>query len=79
MDSWSRDTAILKIADFGATVPTERQKGIPACAGTLGYSAPEFLESKNPCPSKATDIYAAGIIMCILLTGSHPFDPWGYA
>lgn len=45
-------------------------------AGTLAFAAPERL--KNNCVySEKVDIWAAGIVLVMLLTGSHPFETTG--
>ena len=41
-------------------------------AGTLGYMAPELLRGQPP--SKATDLYALGIVMHQVLTGDRPVE-----
>ena len=70
----------LKILDFGlarlfegseeATTQTETDLARPP--GTLAYMAPELLKGHAPMP--ATDIYAAGITLYELATGSTPFS-----
>lgn len=70
----------LKILDFGlarlfegdeeATTQTETDLARPP--GTLAYMAPELLKGHVPLP--ASDIYAAGITLYELATGSTPFS-----
>lgn len=70
----------LKILDFGlarlfegdegATTQTETDLARPP--GTLTYMAPELLRGMAPMP--ATDIYAAGVTLYELATGSTPFS-----
>jgi calcium-dependent protein kinase len=43
-------------------------------AGTVGYTAPEMLVPE-PSYGLAVDIFSLGVILYILLGGSHPFDP----
>ena len=70
----------LKILDFGLARLFEGNEGAvtqtdldPARQpGTLAYMAPELLRGLGPMP--ATDIYAAGITLYELATGSTPFS-----
>jgi len=45
-------------------------------AGTLAFAAPERLV-ENCIYSEKVDIWAAGIVLVMLLTGRHPFDTTG--
>jgi calcium-dependent protein kinase len=47
--------------------------------GTVAYLPPEMFLQQHQQPMPAMDMFAAGIIMYIILTGSHPFDPTGEA
>ena len=60
----------LKIADFGFAVKTDGDNLNQMC-GTPGYVAPEILLGKNY--GMAVDIWAAGVILYILLGGYPPF------
>ncbi|KAF0699842.1 Aste57867_9618 [Aphanomyces stellatus] len=65
----------VKLADFGcALVP-----GAPTTQGTLArttaYCPPELLLGGTCTP--AADMWAVGCILYILLSGIHPFDPFG--
>lgn len=41
--------------------------------GTIAYAAPEFLDMRaSGC---AMDMWALGVVLYIVLCGSHPFDP----
>ena len=55
----------------------DRNKGSEADSeengGTVGYFAPEKFQSVELSP--AVDIWAIGVILFIMLTGVHPFDP----
>jgi len=70
----------LKILDFGLarlfegsdTALTQTETDVSRPPGTLAYMAPELLRGLAPMP--ATDIYAAGITLYELATGSPPFS-----
>jgi serine/threonine protein kinase len=81
MDSWDETSAKLKVVDFGCTVPAADSKNAKNSSkldtvGTIAYLPPEMLQNK-PKLTKAVDMFATGVIMYILLTGSHPFDATG--
>jgi serine/threonine protein kinase len=42
-------------------------------AGTLEYSAPERIKDQHGFTDKI-DMWAAGLVLFILLVGSHPFE-----
>ena len=42
-------------------------------AGTLEYSAPERIKDQHGFTNKI-DMWAAGLVLFILLVGSHPFE-----
>jgi serine/threonine protein kinase len=68
--------ARVVITDFGLAHHLDPQAlcRIPLmlhAAGTLGYMAPEQLAGEQP--SRATDIYALGVVLFELLTGGLPF------
>ena len=68
----------IKVADFGLSAKYEQFifKSVEQQVGTLVFMAPEQLVSKK-LYSRSVDIFAAGIIMYMLLTGGkHPlYDP----
>ena len=45
-------------------------------AGTLEYSAPERIKDQHGFTNKI-DMWAAGLVLFILLVGSHPFECQG--
>ncbi len=62
----------VKLIDFGVVFDTTRSApGEVGPAGTLAYMAPELLTGAPA--SFATDQYAAGVCLYLLLTGVHPF------
>jgi len=65
----------LKITDFGLSKLTkDSDKAVMKThyVGTRGYQAPELLRKKKY--NKACDIFSAGVVLFILLTGYPPFE-----
>jgi serine/threonine protein kinase len=68
----------LVLTDFGlaralkGTTTVSNRSG-SALFGTLDYLAPELIEGKTATPS--SDIYALGIVLFEMLTGTKPFAP----
>lgn len=80
LSSWEDEKASLKVVDFGCSVTTDRfgvGSGADGFRGTPAYCSPDRLRDKKGLPTLASDMFAIGIIVYILLTGSHPFDPMG--
>eukprot|EP00331_Platyophrya_macrostoma_P013682 CAMPEP_0176415868 /NCGR_PEP_ID=MMETSP0127-20121128/6037_1 /TAXON_ID=938130 /ORGANISM="Platyophrya macrostoma, Strain WH" /LENGTH=596 /DNA_ID=CAMNT_0017795895 /DNA_START=34 /DNA_END=1824 /DNA_ORIENTATION=- len=66
----------VKIADFGlATVVNQGEYLFKRC-GTPGYVAPEILADEKY--DQKVDIFSAGVILYILLTGMSPFHGKSY-
>jgi len=67
----------LKITDFGLSKLCKNKDADKAVmkthyVGTRGYQAPELLKKKKY--GKACDIFSAGVVLFILLTGYPPFE-----
>lgn len=64
------DTARLAVADFGISSTEVRQsnQGASSGTGTLAYWAPE--QALNHPPDERADVYALGVILAEMLTGS---------
>ena len=63
----------LSIMDFGLARLHESENTVrtrSVIAGTPGYIAPELYHGQRP--SQATDLYALGVLLHVLLTGSMP-------
>jgi serine/threonine protein kinase len=66
----------LRIADFGFAAPTEGREGsgfLQTKLGTESYMAPE-IHTKQPYQGQAVDLFAASIILFIMITGHPPFN-----
>jgi hypothetical protein len=63
----------LKLLDFGLSVVTSRtmEHLTHSTAGTMAYMAPELFQEAPY--SKATDLYALGVVAFELLTGRFPY------
>ncbi|KAM4048587.1 protein kinase C delta type-like [Anomaloglossus baeobatrachus] len=62
----------LKIADFGlAVMNIFGDTKTSGCAGTLFHMAPEILQKKPY--NTAVDWFSAGVVICKMATGRHPF------
>mmetsp|Transcript_61321 Transcript_61321/g.91067 ORF Transcript_61321/g.91067 Transcript_61321/m.91067 type:complete len:171 (+) Transcript_61321:877-1389(+) len=85
LSSWHESKAQVKLIDFGGSMPVDKQgNGTEDEASkelgfmlTVPYSSPERLNDAKGAPSLASDMFAVGVIVYILLTGTHPFNPEG--
>lgn len=69
------DTFVLKIADFGFSCLLKGRDGkglLKTRLGTEGYMAPEIFCKEYE--GRKTDIFAAGVILFIMYSGSPPFE-----
>src|SRR5882672_1038986 len=73
----NRTTGEVKLTGFGiaSRLPRERQALAPpaSIAGTLAYMAPEQTGRMNRSIDARSDLYALGVTLCQMLTGSLPF------
>jgi eukaryotic-like serine/threonine-protein kinase len=60
----------VKVLDFGLAVAREPSTQ-NMMAGTLAYMTPEVV--KGEFPSKASDLYAVGVMMFEMFSGEHPY------
>jgi serine/threonine protein kinase/Tol biopolymer transport system component len=68
----------VSIMDFGLARPHEAENtffGSGVIAGTPGYIAPELLHGGRP--TKATDLFALGVVLHQVLTGTRPLASEG--
>lgn len=66
-------TGKVFIADFGIAITKGELEGLSESVGTLAYMSPEQLAGESQLVDARTDIYALGVILFELLTGTHPF------
>lgn len=65
----------IRITDFGfATIVNRRPPGRISIGGTLGYMAPEQLDSALGAIGPQTDIFGLGAVLFSLLAGRPPFS-----
>src|SRR5882724_4479111 len=73
----NRTTGEIKLTGFGiaSRLPRERQAAAPpeSIAGTLAYMAPEQTGRMNRSIDARSDLYALGVTLYQMLTGSLPF------
>ncbi|GAA6007611.1 hypothetical protein JCM10207_006404 [Rhodosporidiobolus poonsookiae] len=77
----------VQLADFGqsralapsASASKDDKARFHSLNGTLQYMAPEQLMAwtrKGGYDGKKADCWSLGIVLALLLTGTHPFEPW---
>ena len=67
--------ADVKIADFGLSKIMGEKTMMKRSCGTWAYWAPEILR-RQPY-DYSVDLWSVGVILYIMLSGIHPFDPDG--
>jgi MAP/microtubule affinity-regulating kinase len=63
---------VVKIIDFGFSTCFSNEKKISLFCGTPSYMSPEIV-SKQESFGPPSDIWAAGVVLYVLLTGNFPF------
>ena len=66
------DRGKVKIIDFGFSVHVEDGQKLKVFCGTSSYMAPEIVK-KHDYSGFASDIWALGIVLYVMLTGRFPF------
>jgi len=66
----NEDNNPIKLIDFGLSQIID-EKNLKSKVGTAYYVSPEVLSGKY---TEKCDVWSAGIILCILLTGEPPFN-----
>jgi serine/threonine protein kinase len=73
----NRTTGEVKLTGFGIASRLPRERQVPAppesIAGTLAYMAPEQTGRMNRSIDSRSDLYAFGVVLYQMLTGSLPF------
>jgi calcium-dependent protein kinase len=67
----NKDYEGIKIIDFGLAAPFREGEKLSELVGKIHYLAPEVLEQRYGCKY---DVWSAGIMAYILLSGFAPFD-----
>eukprot|EP00941_MAST-03F_sp_MAST-3F-sp1_P001256 g1256.t1 len=70
----------VKLADFGLAKIAKGNSVLETVCGTWAYAAPEVKGQQfNPEKgyTKKVDIWSLGVIVFVLISGYHPFDPEG--
>lgn len=62
----------VKLIDFGFSTCFPNEKKLKLFCGTPSYMAPEIV-NKQECHGPPSDIWAAGILLYVLLSGGFPF------
>jgi len=68
-------TSIIKLIDFGFSIKTEKdgkEEKLKIFCGTPHYMDPDLVR-KQPYSGQAADVWAAGVILYIILVGKLPF------
>jgi len=72
MDSVEQDNYSIKLTDFGfAKIASEKENTFKIPLGTASYKAPEIVRGEEY--DAKVDVWSAGIVVYILLTGNAPF------
>mmetsp|Transcript_13813 Transcript_13813/g.22622 ORF Transcript_13813/g.22622 Transcript_13813/m.22622 type:complete len:369 (-) Transcript_13813:1921-3027(-) len=80
LSSWNEEEAELKLVDFGCSLIVN-EDGVDesqCLSSTLAYDPPEKIINQSAANFKS-DVWAAGCILYIILTGTHPFDKYNCA
>ncbi|MEN9992709.1 MAG: hypothetical protein RLY83_279 [Actinomycetota bacterium] len=62
----------IKLSDFGLARTVDNRTEAKDVLGTVGYMAPELVTGGGA--TKATDVYACGIMLYEMLTGQRPYQ-----
>ena len=72
LSSWNEDEAEVKLVDFGCSliVNEDRSDKTQYLSSTPAYDSPEKIMNQSAANFKS-DVWAAGCILYIILTGTH--------
>jgi MAP/microtubule affinity-regulating kinase len=65
-------TRMVKLIDFGFSVVVAGGQRLKVFCGTPSYMSPEIVR-KNEYDGKPVDVWALGVLLFVLLTGTFPF------
>lgn len=71
LDKRPLDSCVIKLVDFGLSCYVAPGDVLRDPVGTILYVAPEVLAKEY---GLASDIWSFGVVVYVLLSGSHPFD-----
>ena len=66
------DRGRVKIIDFGFSIQVQENQKLKIFCGTSSYMAPEIVR-KQEYTGFASDIWALGVVLYVMLTGRFPF------
>ena len=69
----NRDTAQVKLVDFGMAALQPEGKQLTTACGSPHYAAPEVIKSR-PYDGAKADVWSCGVILYVMLTGTTPFN-----
>lgn len=70
------DRGRIKIIDFGFSIVSEKDQKLKVNCGTSSYMSPELVQKKEY-SGFASDIWALGVVLFVMMTGTFPFKAKG--
>ncbi|KAI3949495.1 hypothetical protein MKW92_024903 [Papaver armeniacum] len=63
----------IKLGDFGYATYIRPGEELHGTSGTGYYMAPEIIVKRKPSYNQAVDVWSAGVVLYVLLSGTKPF------